>query len=116
MSAQSVLYCFTNYPSPTSGEYLDIALTSTVFDQKTTIVFIDEGAHHLLAGLESERPTDFQKSLEGLRLMDEIPIYVSEASINKNEKIFFRLPEFVEIKPDSFISYLLSSTDLSFCF
>ena len=112
MSAKSVTYCFSRLLSPTTTEQLDIALTSIVFDQQVKLVFLDDGVVLLPEIDAARKETDFGKSLAGLRMMDEVPIFVEAESLTERNIQPGEIPDFVQIERTSAITDLLRESDL----
>lgn len=116
MSAKSVTYCFSKHLTPTTTEQLDIVLTSTVFDQRVNLMFLDDGVV-LLTGIDTTRSsTDFGKSLAALRMMDDISVIVEDESLRTRNLDASKFPGFVRVETTEVITELFRSSDLVFYF
>ena len=73
------------YGNNRSNLLLDIALASSVFDQKSNYVFMDDGIYQLLKGQNADHihTKTFGKSIEALSLYGIDDIYVLEKSLKE---------------------------------
>ena len=112
MKANSVVYCFSKPFTPTIAEALDIALTSVVFDQKIMLVFLGDGVYQLPTFTNESLTNDFEKSLNGLRMMEEFPIYVDLESLDVRGIDIDNLPDYLTITDTSTLKDSLRTADL----
>ena len=112
MKTNSVIYCFSNPLTPTSAEVLDIALTSVVFDQKIMLVFFGDAVYQLPTLTNESLTSDFGKSLNGLRMMEEFPIYVDLESLDVREIDTDNLPDYLTVTDTSTLKESLRTADL----
>ena len=73
------------YGNNRSSLLLDIALASSVFDQKSNYVFMDDGIYQLLKGQNADliQSKTFGKTIEALSLYGIDDIYVLEKSLKE---------------------------------
>ena len=73
------------YGNNRSSLLLDIALASSVFDQKSNYVFMDDGIYQLLKGQNADhiQAKTFGKAIEALSLYGIDDIYVLERSLKE---------------------------------
>ena len=82
---KSVLYVIRRRPGIPADESIDMALVSGVFEQRTAVLFLDDGVYQLL-GL-AER----QSSLKALPTYDVDDLHVAADSLEARQLSFERI-------------------------
>ena len=116
MKTKSVVYCFSGQPDQGCTELLDIVATSLVFDHTVSVVFIDDGVEHFFQSRNDEGPQDFEKTLQGIRMLEEFKIYLDAESIEERTLPRSELPIDVAVIDSTSITEIIRGCDLAFSF
>ncbi len=107
----SILYLVRDQPGNTANETVDMVLVSGVFEQPTTVVFMDDGVYQLLGDGSKNQRKDTASKWSALPTYDISRIFVLETSLISRGIDPRQMPDFVAPASDQEFKDLLRSAD-----
>ena len=107
----SILYLVRGQPGNTANETVDMVLVSGVFEQTTTVVFLDDGVYQLLGDGSKIQRKDTASKWSALPTYDISRIFVLETSLVSRGIDPQHMPDFVTTASEEEFSDLLRTTD-----
>ncbi len=107
----SILYLVRDLPGNTANETVDMVLVSGVFEQPTTVVFLDEGVYQLLGDGTKNQRKDTASKWSALPTYDISDIFVLEASLISRGIDPRQMPDFVTTASEEKFTDLLRTAN-----
>ncbi len=102
------------YQSSLAREALDLALASAAFDQKVSLLFIDDGVYQLKSKQQSQtniKQKNIEKTLGSLPLFDVTDVHVCQQSLSSRGLSVEDLIKDIDALPADQVPSLVAAAD-----